>query len=278
MAASYHVVTLFPDMFAALAGFGVSGRAIKNGLVGLHCWDARDFTLDAYRTVDDRPFGGGPGMVMLAEPLDLALTAAKIALRREGLVAPRLVYLSPQGRRLEQTLVEELAGEPALVLLAGRYEGIDERLFQRHAMEEISIGDYVLSGGELAAMVLLDAVIRQIPGVLGHADSASQDSFAAGLLDCPHYTRPEDYLGHRAPAELLTGNHASIARWRLKQALGRTWRRRPDLLAGRGLSREETDLLDEYRRESGSEISGPCLRNGAMFRPEPLPPTSRKDS
>jgi len=245
----YHVVTLFPALFAALTEYGVSGRAVRNKLVELKFWDPRDFTSDSYRTVDDRPFGGGPGMVMLAEPLDLALTAAKTALRREGIERPRLVYLSPQGRTLNQALVEELVKEPALVLLAGRYEGIDERVYARHSMEEISIGDYVLSGGELPAMVLLDAVIRQIPGALGHAGSAEEDSFADGLLDCPHYTRPEVYLGLETPPALLSGNHAGVARWRLKQSLGRTWQRRPDLLENRPLSREETNLLDEFRRD-----------------------------
>jgi tRNA (guanine37-N1)-methyltransferase len=245
----YEVISLFPAMFAALTEHGVSGRAVRNGLVELRFWDPRDFTSDNYRTVDDRPFGGGPGMVMLAEPLDLALTAAKTALRHRGVQAPRLIYLSPQGRRLDQALVEELGREPALVLLAGRYEGIDERVFARHRLEEVSVGDYVLSGGELPAMVLLDALIRLIPGALGHADSAREDSFADGLLDCPHYTRPEVYLGLEVPAPLRGGNHAETRRWRLKQALGRTWHRRPDLLANRPLSAEETVLLDEYRRE-----------------------------
>lgn len=248
MTPRYAVVSLFPGMFAALADYGVSGRALRNGLCRLRLWDPRDFTLDAYRTVDDRPFGGGPGMVMLAEPLDLALTAAKTALRREGLTEPRLVYLSPQGRRLDQELVEELAREPALVLLAGRYEGIDERLFARHALEEVSLGDFVVSGGELPAMALLDALIRLIPGALGHADSAREDSFADGLLDCPHYTRPETYLGLEVPAVLRSGNHAAVAEWRLRQALDRTARRRPDLLEKRPLGREETRLLDEVLR------------------------------
>lgn len=249
MTPRYHVVTLFPALFAALTEYGVSGRAVRNKLVELKFWDPRDFTSDSYRTVDDRPFGGGPGMVMLAEPLDLALTAAKTALRRDDIEQPRLVYLSPQGRTLNQALVEELVKEPALVLLAGRYEGIDERLFARHPVEEISIGDYVLSGGELPAMVLLDALIRQIPGALGHAGSAEEDSFADGLLDCPHYTRPEVYLGLETPPALLSGNHAGVARWRLKQSLGRTWQRRPDLLEKRPLSREEENLLDEFRRD-----------------------------
>jgi tRNA (guanine37-N1)-methyltransferase len=236
-------------MFDALTQSGVSGRAIRNELCRLRFWDPRDFTQDNYRTVDDRPFGGGPGMVMLAEPLDLALTAVKTALRREGVERPRLIHLSPQGRRLDQGLVEALAATPALVLLAGRYEGIDERLFARHALEEVSVGDYVLSGGELPAMVLLDAVIRQLPGALGHADSAREDSFADGLLDCPHYTRPEAYLGLEVPAVLKSGDHAAIARWRLKQALARTRRRRPDLLQGRRLSGLERALLKELDEE-----------------------------
>ncbi|MBK6743022.1 MAG: tRNA (guanosine(37)-N1)-methyltransferase TrmD [Hydrogenophilales bacterium] len=253
MTPSYHVVSLFPEMFAALADYGVSGRAIRNGLCRLRLWDPRDFTLDAYRTVDDRPFGGGPGMVMLAEPLDLALTAAKTALRREGVDQPRLVYLSPQGRKLDQALVEELTRETALVLLAGRYEGIDERLFERHDLMEVSLGDFVVSGGELPAMALLDALIRLIPGALGHEDSAREDSFADGLLDCPHYTRPETYLGLDVPAILRSGNHASVADWRLKQALGRTLRRRPELLQARSLSARETELLDALRREENTE-------------------------
>lgn len=253
MAPQYHVVTLFPEMFAALSESGVSGRAIRQQLCGVRFWDPRDFTQDNYRTVDDRPFGGGPGMVMLAEPLDLALTAARTELRRAGVTQPRLIYLSPQGRRLDQALVEELVQEPGLVLLAGRYEGIDERLFARHRLEEVSIGDYVLSGGELPAMVLLDAVIRQIPGALGHADSAKEDSFADGLLDCPHYTRPESYLGLAVPEVLRGGNHAEVTRWRLKQSLARTRARRPDLLATRALSPLERELLDELRREAGPD-------------------------
>ena len=256
MVPSYHVITLFPEMFAALTQSGVSGRAIRNELCRLRFWDPRDFTQDNYRTVDDRPFGGGPGMVMLAEPLDLALTAVKTALRREGVERPRPVYLSPQGRRLDQALVEELSAAPALVLLAGRYEGIDERLFARHGLEEVSIGDYVLSGGELPAMVLLDAVIRQIPGALGHADSAKEDSFADGLLDCPHYTRPESWLGMPVPDVLRGGNHAQVARWRLKQALARTRARRPELLRERVLSPLEKALLAELDTESGRREEG----------------------
>ncbi len=249
MAPEYHVVTLFAEMFAALTEFGVSARAVKQQLCSVRFWNPRDFTQDNYHTVDDRPFGGGPGMVMLVEPLDLALTAAKTALLRQGVASPRMIYLSPQGRRLDQALVLELVQEPALVLLAGRYEGIDERLFARHAIEEVSLGDYVLSGGELAAMVLLDAVIRQIPGVLGHADSAKEDSFAEGLLDCPHYTRPEDYLGLKSPPVLRSGNHAEVLRWRLRQSLRRTALRRPDLLEQRALSPLELELLGERGRD-----------------------------
>lgn len=237
-------------MFAALTEFGVSGRAIKQQLCGVNFWNPRDFTQDNYHSVDDRPFGGGPGMVMLVEPLDLALTAVKTQLLRQGVVAPRLIYLSPQGRRLDQALVRELVKAPGLVLLAGRYEGIDERLFARHALEEVSLGDYVLSGGELPAMVLLDALIRQIPGALGHAESANQDSFADGLLDCPHFTRPEDYLGLRSPPLLRGGNHAEVSRWRLREALKRTSLRRPDLLEQRAMSPLEIELLGEIRRET----------------------------
>lgn len=256
MAPRYDVVTLFPGMFAALTDHGVSGKARRSGLYRFRTWDPRDFTLDNYRTVDDRPFGGGPGMVMLVEPLDLALIAVKTDLQRNGIDRPRLIYLSPQGRRLDQALVEELSSEPALVLLAGRYEGIDERLFQRHALEEISIGDYVLSGGELPAMVLLDALIRRIPGALGHAGSVEEDSFADGLLDCPHYTRPENYLGWTVPPVLLGGNHAAVTRWRHAQALQRTWRRRPDLLDRRPLDADEISLLDAWRRAATPDDSG----------------------
>ncbi|MDW8323192.1 MAG: tRNA (guanosine(37)-N1)-methyltransferase TrmD [Burkholderiales bacterium] len=252
----YHVVTLFPRMFAALTDYGVSGRALKRGLVRLRLWDPRAFTRDAHRTVDDRPFGGGPGMVMLVEPLDLALTAVRTALAWAGLTRPRLLCLSPQGRVLDHALVAELAREPALVLVAGRYEGIDERLYARHPLEEVSIGDYVLSGGELAAMVLLDAVIRQQPGALGDAGSAAQDSFADGLLDCPHYTRPEDYLGLKVPPVLRSGDHAAIARWRRGQALWRTLTRRPELLGQRQLSAEERALLEELSAQGVPAYAG----------------------
>lgn len=245
------VVTLFPDLVTGLAEFGVVGRALRDGLVSLSCIDPRDFTEDRHRTVDDRPYGGGPGMVMKAEPVQLALRKAKEQAGAEA----RVVYLSPQGRRLCQQYVNEFAQREALILLAGRYEGIDERLLESCVDEQVSIGDYVLSGGELPAMVLLDAVIRQLPGVLGHADSAKEDSFADGLLDCPHYTRPEVFEGRVVPPVLLSGNHDAIRRWRLQEALGRTWRLRPDLLADRLLSREELELLQDYRRDY--EQSGP---------------------
>jgi tRNA (guanine37-N1)-methyltransferase len=236
----FDVVTLLPEMFEA-ARLGVTGRAFERGLAQLRLWNPRDYTHDVHRTVDDRPYGGGPGMVMKVEPLRAAILDAKRA-------APgsRVAYLSPQGRRFDQQAAAELAGRDGLILVAGRYEGIDERIIARHVDEEWSIGDYVLSGGELAAMVVMDAVIRLLPGVLGHEDSAAQDSYTAGLLDCPHYTRPEEIDGLRVPAVLLSGNHEAIRRWRLGQALGRTWERRPDLLAQRVLSDEERKLLDDY--------------------------------
>jgi tRNA (guanine37-N1)-methyltransferase len=246
------VVTLFPRMFEAVTGWGVTGRARERGLYQLVLWNPREFATDAHRTVDDRPYGGGPGMVMRAEPLEKALLAARNRQRSAGVKEPRVIYLSPQGRLLDHARVVELAAAPGLVLLAGRYEGVDERLLARQVDEEISIGDYVLSGGELAAMVLIDCIVRQLPGALGDADSAAQDSFSNGLLDCPHYTRPEVYEGEPVPEVLLSGDHAKIARWRLKQALGRTWQRRPDLLARRVLSEEELALLEEYKREHGA--------------------------
>lgn len=239
------VVSLFPEMFAALSDSGVTGRAVQQGQVKLAFSNPRVFTHDRHRTVDDRPFGGGPGMVMKPEPLHQAIAEA----RQEAGEGARVVYLSPQGRRLTHARVLELAALPALVLVAGRYEGIDERVIQADVDEEVSIGDYVLSGGELAAMVLMDAVIRQLPGVLGHAQSAQEDSFADGLLDCPHYTRPEAWAGCVVPEVLLSGDHERIRRWRLKQALGRTLERRPDLLEGRVMTPEEEELLALYRQE-----------------------------
>ena len=250
------VVTLFPEMFAALTQSGISRRALEEGRWSLDCWNPRDFTRDVHRTVDDRPYGGGPGMVMLPEPLEAAIKAAKARQAAAGVAQSRVVCLSPQGAPLTHQrvmrFVEAVASE-GLVLLCGRYEGIDERLIERCVDEEISIGDFVLSGGEIPAMALLDAVVRQLPGVLNDADSATQDSFVAGLLDCPHYTRPEDYEGARVPEVLLSGHHEAIRRWRLMQALGRTWQRRPDLLAVRSLSKEETQLLRQYQEQCGQE-------------------------
>jgi tRNA (guanine37-N1)-methyltransferase len=244
------VVTLFPAMFEALTGYGVTSRARERRLYELVLWNPRDFAANSYRTVDDRPYGGGPGMVMLPEPLEKAVNAARQRQKSSGVRKPRVLHLSPQGRVLDHALVVELAAEQGLVMLAGRYEGIDERLIDRVADDEISIGDYVLSGGELAAMVVIDSVVRQLPGALNDAESASQDSFAEGLLDCPHYTRPEVYEGVAVPPVLLSGNHADIAKWRLKQALGRTYRRRPDLLAKRSLSAAEATLLEELKKEA----------------------------
>lgn len=245
------VVTLFPPMFEALTAHGVSGRAHSSGRYRLQTWNPRDFTHDAYRTIDDRPYGGGPGMVMLAEPMQAALDAARARQQQTGVAAPVTIYLSPQGERLTHAVVDELAQQAGLILIAGRYEGVDERFLEAAKPREISLGDYVLSGGELPAMVLLDAVVRQLPGVLGDADSAQQDSFVEGTLDCPHYTRPEEYAGKRVPAVLLSGNHADIASWRRKQALGRTWLRRPDLLLALSLSKAEQALLDEFKLEHG---------------------------
>jgi tRNA (guanine37-N1)-methyltransferase len=245
----FDVVTIFPAMFDAVAEAGVIGRARDKGIYQLVAWNPRDFAQNAYRTVDDRPYGGGPGMVMMAEPVGRALAAAKQRQKSAGVQHPRVIHLTPQGRLLNHRLVMELAGQQGLVLLAGRYEGVDERVTARDIDDEVSIGDYVLSGGELAAMVLIDCIVRQLPGVLGDAESATQDSFVNGLLDCPHYTRPETYDGERVPDVLLSGDHAAIRRWRLKQAIGRTWQRRPDMLARRMLSQDEQKLLDEYREE-----------------------------
>ena len=244
MSVAFDVVTLFPDMFAALTDHGIARRAREQGLWQLALWNPRDFTTDPYRTVDDRPYGGGPGMVMLAEPLEKAISAA----RRQRPEA-KVICLSPQGQPLTHRRVMHLSQGQGAVLLCGRYEGIDERLIERCVDEEISLGDFVLSGGEIAAMALIDAVVRQLPGALNDAASAVEESFADGLLDCPHYTRPELYEGLAVPPVLLSGHHAEIRRWRLKQALGRTWRRRPELIAGRSLSREEISLLEEFKQE-----------------------------
>ena len=241
----FDVVTLFPEMFAAVSASGITGRALERGLWSLATWNPRDFTTDNYRAVDDRPYGGGPGMVMLAGPLDKALDAAQAA------GGGPVIYLSPQGRKLDHAKVIEFCSRAALTLLCGRYEGIDERLVRRRMDEELSLGDFVLSGGELAAMALIDAVVRQLPGALGDGQSAAEESFVAGLLDCPHYTRPELVAGEAVPEVLLSGHHENIRRWRLKQSLGRTWLKRPDLLAARKLNEEELTLLEEFRRERG---------------------------
>jgi tRNA (guanine37-N1)-methyltransferase len=248
------VITLFPELVQEAARYGVTGRGLQRGLWALSCRSPREYATDSYRTVDDRPYGGGPGMVMLAEPLNKAIEAAKVALREAGIDRPRVVYLSPQGERLEHRRVIELAAEPGLVLLAGRYEGVDERVLQRQVDLELSIGDFVVSGGELPALLLIDAIARQLPGVLNDEQSKVEESFVDGLLDCPHYSRPETIDAKTVPAILLSGNHAQIARWRHKQSLGRTWLRRPDLLAARTLSKDEVSLLDEFKREYGAAI------------------------
>jgi tRNA (guanine37-N1)-methyltransferase len=243
------VVSLFPEMFDAITQHGITGRAVKKGILEFHRWNPRDFTHDKHRTVDDRPYGGGPGMLMMVQPLRDAIHAAK-AVAGEG---AKTIYLSPQGRKLDQAGVIELATNEKLILVAGRYEGIDERLIQSEIDEEWSIGDYVLSGGELPAMTLIDSVSRMVPGVLGHELSAEQDSFSDGLLDCPHYTRPEVLNGDKVPAVLLSGNHKNIEKWRLKQALGRTWLRRPDLFKTLALTAEQVQLLNEFKNEYQTE-------------------------
>ena len=237
------VVSLFPEFVDQCAAFGVVGRARERGLLSLHGWNPRDYAEGNYRRVDDRPFGGGPGMVMLIDPLRACLRAARAADPRPA----KVVYLSPQGERLDQAKVRELAGRERLVLLCGRYEGVDERLLAAEVDEELSIGDYVLSGGELAAAVVVDAVARLQEGALNDAESAVQDSFEDGLLDCPHYTRPVEHELGAVPEVLLSGNHAEIARWRRMQALGRTWLRRPDLLDEAALSRADRQLLEAFR-------------------------------
>ncbi|GAB6067739.1 tRNA (guanosine(37)-N1)-methyltransferase TrmD [Methylothermus subterraneus] len=241
----FDVITLFPEMVDHACRFGVTGRARKRGLMRLVLWNPRDFSRDRHRTVDDRPYGGGPGMVLKVQPLRDAIRAAKAD---AGGRTP-VVYLSPQGARLDQAAIQRFAATAGMILVAGRYEGIDQRVLEREIDEEWSIGDYVLSGGELAALVLIDAVTRLLPGALGDAESAGQDSYADGLLDHPHYTRPAEIDGQRVPEVLLSGDHRAIARWRKKQALGRTWLRRPDLLARRTLDAEEQLLLEEFKRE-----------------------------
>ncbi|MBE2293885.1 MAG: tRNA (guanosine(37)-N1)-methyltransferase TrmD [Phycisphaerales bacterium] len=249
------VVTLFPEMVQTLLRFGVTGRAAERGLLQVETWDPRDDAHDRHRTVDDRPYGGGPGMVMKVQPL-------RDTLRRVRAMVPapvKTIYLSPQGRPLTQDGVRELVQESGLILLTGRYEGIDERLIEAEVDEEWSIGDYVLSGGELAALVLIDAMTRLLPGALNDYESAEQDSFMDGLLDCPHYTRPEQIDGQGVPAVLLSGDHGAIARWRRRESLGRTWLRRPDLLAQRQLAAKDRALLDEFIREYQEKQGAPAL-------------------
>lgn len=236
------VVTLFPELVAQVGEHGITGRAVERGLLDLQLWNPRDDATDRHGTVDDRPYGGGPGMVMKVEPLATTLRKARAASE----LPTRVIYLSPQGRRLDQAGVRELAAEERLILICGRYEGIDERVIESEVDEEWSIGDYVLSGGELPAMVLVDAVTRMIPGALGHQDSAEEDSFTEGLLDCPHYTRPECWEGRQVPAVLLSGDHGKVDLWRRKQALGRTWLRRPELLQAQELDDNSRRLLEEF--------------------------------
>ena len=257
----FDCVTLFPEMFAAVTASGITRRALEEHRWAWQAWNPRDFAENAWRRIDDRPFGGGPGMLMQPGPLEKAITAAKDAQQEAGLASSRVIYLSPQGQPLQHERVMALAAQAqaatGLVLLCGRYEGVDERVIERCVDEEISIGDFVLSGGELPAMVLIDAIVRQLPGVLGDATSAVEDSFVSGLLDCPHYTRPETYAGQAVPEVLLSGNHERIRRWRLQQSLARTRERRPELLAKwlaqRSLTAEETQLLTEL---SGAEQCG----------------------
>ena len=247
----FHILTLFPEMVENGLQTSILGRAIQKGLIGIHAVNIRDYTQDKHNKVDDYPYGGGAGMLMQAQPVYDAWKA--VAKPAEGKKPVRVLFMSPQGKTFSQEMAKELAQEEELIFLCGHYEGIDERLIERCVDEEISMGDFVLSGGEIPAMALLDAVVRQLPGVLNDADSAVQDSFVAGLLDCPHYTRPEEYAGQRVPDVLLSGHHEAIRRWRLKQSLGRTWQRRPDLLDGRTLSREETQLLGQFQEQCGQE-------------------------
>ena len=247
----FDVVTLFPEMVESVASVGVLGRAVKSGQIQLNSWNPRDYTQDKHRTVDDRPYGGGPGMLMKVEPLKAAIEDAKKSAAANN-VQSKVIYMSPQGKPVTQQDVQALAEQPGLILIAGRYEGIDERIIESYVDEEWSIGDYVLSGGELPALVLIDAVARMLPGVLGDEQSAQQDSFMQGFLDCPHYTRPEEIDGRSVPDVLLSGNHQNIDEWRLKQSLGRTWLRRPDLLKALNLTDEQKQLLESFQKEHNS--------------------------
>ncbi|MDH3451633.1 MAG: tRNA (guanosine(37)-N1)-methyltransferase TrmD [Gammaproteobacteria bacterium] len=246
-----HAITLIPELVTAVTEHGVTGRAVQRGLLSVTTWNPREYTHDVHRSVDDRAYGGGPGMVLKAEPLDAAVAAARVA----APAGSKVVYLSPQGQPVGQRMLVRHAREPGLILVCGRYEGVDER-FVETVDEEWSLGDYVISGGELAAMVVIDALARLQPGALGDAESALQDSFSGALLDHPHYTRPEKLASRRVPAVLLSGDHAAIERWRRQQALGRTWRRRPDLLARLSLCDEDERLLEEYKRQLGDENPG----------------------
>jgi len=241
----FGIVSLFPEMFAPFTQQGVIGRAVKSGTLAVETFNPRIYTHDRHRTVDDRPYGGGPGMLMMVKPLTDAISAAKQA----GGENSKVIYLSPQGKKLDQAGVARLANNDRMILICGRYEGIDERVIESHVDEEVSIGDYVLSGGELPAMVLMDAVARLVPGVLGHKASAVEDSFTDGLLDCPHYTRPEVLDGRSVPSVLLSGDHEKIRQWRQKQALGRTWQRRPELLNHLALTEEQQRLLEEFKSQ-----------------------------
>ena len=275
------VVTLFPAMVAEAAKVGVTGRAAERGLWSLRCWNPRDCASDPHRTVDDRPYGGGPGMVMMAGPLAASLGRARRAQAGDGVGSTRTIHLTPAGTPLSHARVAELAArrDEGLVLLAGRYEGIDERLVEREVDEEIAIGDFVVSGGELPALMLIDAIARQLPGALNDAQSAVEESFVAGLLDCPHYTRPERYEGEAVPEVLLSGNHEAIRRWRLEQALRRTWERRPGLIAGRALTKEEQGMLARIRGDAAPvrqsrKATSPPETGTTSGREHPPGPTS----
>lgn len=246
------IISLFPEMFKAITDFGVTGRAVKQNLLQVQCWNPRDFTHDKHKTVDDRPYGGGPGMLMMVQPLRDAIREAKATACKQDGVEAKVIYLSPQGRKLDQAGVQTLATNQKLILVCGRYEGIDERLIQTEIDEEWSIGDYVLTGGELPAMTLIDAVARFIPGVLGKQASALEDSFAEGLLDCPHYTRPEVLDGLPVPQVLMSGHHEQIRKWRLEQSLERTWLRRPELLDSLALTDEQRVLLNNIKKRHKS--------------------------
>ncbi|MEW6764567.1 MAG: tRNA (guanosine(37)-N1)-methyltransferase TrmD [Pseudomonadota bacterium] len=256
------VVTLFPELVEVIGDHGIPRRAREAGLVSIACRNPRDYTDDPRRTVDDRPFGGGPGMLMKVAPLRDAIHAARAALPQGS----RVIALTPQGRRIDQAEVNRLARLPGMALVCGRYEGMDERVLGADVDEELSLGDFVLSGGEPAAMALIDAVIRQLPGALGHAESAVQDSFMTGLLDCPHYTRPERVEGRGVPEVLLSGHHKQIERWRLQQALERTWRRRPELLAVRRMTEEERRLLEASHQHCGDEQGKPTANDESKMR------------